>query len=259
MSGLRVTGLSVQLGRKPVLAGLDLPDLRPGEVTVLAGPNAAGKSTLLRAIAQLTPYRGQITLDGADLGGMGHARRAMMLGYMPQSLPSATGLNVLESVIAARQAAEGGLHAQADAVAMATLDRLGIGALAMDPLGRLSGGQRQMVGLAQALVRDPNVLLLDEPTSALDLARQARLMAEIRALATEGRIVVAVLHDLALAAQHADRIVVLHQGRIHSDGPPDRVVTPEMLATVYGVTARVERCSRGRLMVLVDAERAETP
>ena len=254
---LEIRDIAMGYGARRVLEGLSLPVLRPGEVTVLAGPNAAGKSTLLRAIAQLAPYQGRITLDGTDLGGMGHAARAAALGYMPQSLPSGSGLNVLESVIAARQAAEGGLRVQADAVAMAVLDRLGIGALALDPLGRLSGGQRQMVGLAQAVVRDPGVLLLDEPTSALDLARQARLMTEIRTLATEGRIVVAVLHDLALAAQHADRIVVLHRGRIHSDGPPAQVVTPEMLATVYGVTARVERCSRGRLMVLVDAERPE--
>ncbi|MFT4149257.1 MAG: ABC transporter ATP-binding protein [Paracoccaceae bacterium] len=257
MSGLVVQGLSVRLGRRQVLADLDLPPLEPGAVTVLAGPNAAGKSTLLRAIAQLVPYQGRITLDGADLHGMGHAERARHLGYMPQGLPSATALDVLESVIAAQQAAKGGLKTQADEAAMAVLDRLGIGSLALEPLGRLSGGQRQMVALAQAIVRDPGVLLLDEPTSALDLARTARLMAEVRRLADEGRIVVAVLHDLALAAQSADRIVVLHQGRVYSAGRPDEVVTPRMLAEVYGVSARVERCSRGRLVVLVDGESGE--
>lgn len=253
-AGLEIRGLSVALGRRQVLAGLDLPALQPGAVTVLAGPNAAGKSTLLRAIAQLAPHRGRITLDGADLSTMGHAERAARLGYMPQTLPSASALNVLESVIAADQAAAPGLHARADAKAMAVLDRLGIGGLALEGLSRLSGGQRQMVALAQAIVRDPRVLLLDEPTSALDLARAARLMAEMRRLADEGRIVVAVLHDLALAAQSADRIVVLSGGRIHSDGAPADVVTPAMLAEVYGVASRVERCSRGRLMVMVDAE-----
>lgn len=254
MSGLLVRNLSVRLGQRQVLAGLDLPALEPGAVTVLAGPNAAGKSTLLRAIAQLVPYHGRIALEGADLHAMGHADRARLLGYMPQSLPSATGLSVLESVIAAAQAADDGLQARADAAAMAVLDRLGIAPLALDPLGRLSGGQRQMVALAQAIVRDPRLLLLDEPTSALDLARTARLMAEVRRLADEGRIVVAVLHDLALAARTADRIVVLHQGRIHSAGRPEDVVTPAMLAQVYGVVARVERCSRGQLVVMVDGE-----
>ena len=111
-----------------------------------------------------------------------------------------------------------------------------------------------MVGLAQALVRDPALLLLDEPTSALDMARQVRLLTEVRRVAAEGRVVLAVLHDLALAAQWADRIAVLHKGRLHSFGTPAEVVTPAMLAEVYGVEARVERCSRGRLMVLIDGE-----
>lgn len=259
MSGLVIRGLSVRLGRRNVLEGLDLPALVPGQVTVLAGPNAAGKSTLLRAVAQLLPYQGQILLDGADLGGMTHAGRAAMIGYMPQSLPTAHGLSVLESVIAAQQAAGAGPHGRAEVAAMAVLERLGIEALALDPLGRLSGGQRQMVALAQAIVRDPKLLLLDEPTSALDLARIARLVAEMRRLADEGRIVMVVLHDLALAAQVADRIVLLHDGRVHDAGPPERVVTPDMLARVYGVSARVERCSRGRLMVMVDGAPDQAP
>ena len=171
---------------------------------------------------------------------------------MPQTLPSGAVLSVLESVIAARSAS--GEGAGADRAAMAVLERLGIGPLALDPLDRLSGGQRQMVGLAQALVRDPALLLLDEPTSALDMARQVRLLTEVRRVAAEGRVVLAVLHDLALAAQWADRIAVLHKGRLHSFGTPAEVVTPAMLAEVYGVEARVERCSRGRLMVLIDGE-----
>lgn len=252
--GLTGAGISVRLGRRQVLRDLDLPLLEPGSLTVLAGPNAAGKSTLVRAIAQLVPHEGAISLNGQDLAKMSFAARARAMGYMPQSLPSASGLNVLESVIAAGQAAQAGLRAKADSIAMAVLDRLGIGVLALDPLGRLSGGQRQMVALAQAIVRNPQLLLLDEPTSALDLARQARLMGEVRKLTDEGRIVVAVLHDLALAAQHADRIIVLHQGRIHSAGRPEEVLTPAMLAEVYGVRARVERCSQGRLVVLVDGE-----
>src|SRR5690606_15656875 len=133
-------------------------------------------------------------------------------------------------------------------------ERLGIAELALRPLNQLSGGQRQMVSLAQAIVRDPRLLLLDEPTSALDLARQMRLLGELRRLAAEGRVVVAVLHDLALAAQWADRIVVLHGGAVHSDGPPATVLTPSMLAQVYRVEARVERCTRDKLVVLIDRE-----
>ncbi|WP_255440476.1 ABC transporter ATP-binding protein [Paracoccus sp. MC1854] len=167
---------------------------------------------------------------------------------MPQTLPSGAALSVLETVIATRSASSEGTGA--DRAAIAVLDRLGIGDLALD---RLSGGQRQMAGLARALVRDPALLLLDEPTSALDMDRQVRLVTEVRRVAAEGGV---VLHDLALAAQWADRIAVLHRGRLHSFGTPAEVVTPKMLADVHGVEARVERCSHGRLMVLIDGESA---
>lgn len=254
--GLLARGISVRYGARVVLEGLDLPLLRPGEVTVLAGPNAAGKSTLLRAIAQLQPHHGQVLLDGKDIAYTPMHERARMIGFMPQSLPASSSLVALESVIAALRSGDAVGARQADTTAMAVLDKLGIASLALEPLSALSGGQRQMVSLAQAIVRDPRLLLLDEPTSALDLARQVRLLSELRRLAGEGRIVVAVLHDLALAARWADRIVLIHGGHTHAEGPPEQVLTPQLLAQVYGVEARVERCSRGRIMVLIDGEHA---
>nr|WP_010393575.1 ABC transporter ATP-binding protein [Paracoccus sp. TRP] len=256
MEGLLAQNISVRYGARNVLSGLDLPLLRPGEVTVLAGPNAAGKSTLLRAIAQLQPYSGKVVLDGSDLAHVPMRDRARLVGFMPQSLPASSSLVALESVIAALRSGETVSARQADATAMAVLNKLGIEALALEPLSSLSGGQRQMVSLAQAIVRDPRLLLLDEPTSALDLARQVRLLSELRRLAGEGRIVVAVLHDLALAAQWADRIVLIHGGHTRAEGRPEEVLTPELLAEVYGVEARVERCSRGRIMVMIDGEHA---
>ncbi len=255
MSGLSVGSVSVAYGARKVLSGLSLPDLAPGEVTVIAGPNAAGKSTLLRAIAQLAPYRGQIRLGDVDLAGIGSAQRSKLVGFMPQSLPGGAGLVVLETVIAALRAGGADTPAQGiETAAIGVLERLGIGALALEPLDQLSGGQRQMVGLAQAIVRDPRLLLLDEPTSALDLARQVRLLAELRRIAAEGRVVLAVLHDLTLAARWADRIAVLHGHRLHSFGAPAEVLTPAMLAEVYGVAARIERGSRGDLMIQIDGE-----
>jgi iron complex transport system ATP-binding protein len=273
---LRIEDLRVSLGARRVIDGLSLPPLQAGAVTVLAGPNAAGKSTLLRALAQLIPYQGRLTLYGKETAGqdrVGQDRvgqdlarlprpaRAAAIGFMPQNLHSTTTLSVLESLLAAlhaggsgiarqgRQSAPGGRGADH---ALATLARLGIADLALAPLGALSGGQRQAVGLAQAIIRDPQLLLLDEPTSALDLARQYQLMSEARRLAQEGRIVVAVLHDLALAAQWADRIILMADGQIAADGPPLNVLQPETLSRVYGIAARVEHCSAGRLMVMVD-------
>ncbi|HWL57859.1 MAG TPA: ABC transporter ATP-binding protein [Paracoccus sp. (in: a-proteobacteria)] len=252
--GLSVTDISVRYGSRPVLSGLTLPRMLPGEVTVLAGPNAAGKSTLLRAIAQIAPYQGSVTLDGRDLRHLPATERAGLIGFMPQTLPSATSLIALEAIIAALRAGRTLPAREADHAAMSIMEKLGIAALALEPIEALSGGQRQMVSLAQAIVRDPRLLLLDEPTSALDLARQVRLLSELRRLAAEGRIVAAVLHDLALAAQWADRIVLIHDGHVHTHGRPEEVLTPRLLAEVYGVSARVERCSKGRLMVLIDGE-----
>lgn len=254
--GLLAQGITVRYGRRDVLSGLDLPLLRPGEVTVLAGPNAAGKSTLLRAIAQLQPHQGQVLLDGKDLARMPAQARARAVGFMPQTLPASSSLLALESLVAALRAGATMPARQADATAMAAMETLGIAPLALEPLSALSGGQRQMVSLAQAIVRDPRLLLLDEPTSALDMARQVRLLSELRRLAGEGRIVVAVLHDLALAAQWADRIVLMQDGRTHVHGTPEQVLTPSLLARIYGVDARVERCSQGRIMVLIDGEHA---
>ncbi|MDR5651065.1 ABC transporter ATP-binding protein [Ruixingdingia sedimenti] len=254
---LRAEGLSVRRNGAAVIAALDLPPIPAGELTVLAGPNAAGKSTLLLALAQMIPATGRVTLEGADLARMGRADRARLIGMMPQQIGGAGGLSVLDSLLAALHAG-GGLAGralpgpEASRHALETLARFGIAGLAPRPLSALSGGQRQLVGLAQAIVRDPRLLLLDEPTSALDLARQFQLLNEVRALAREGRIVIAVLHDLTLAAHWADRILLLSDGRLAAAGTPDDVLTPETLARVYGIDARVERCSRGRINVMVD-------
>ena len=155
---LLVRDISVRFGPRRVLDGLTLPEMRAGELTVLAGPNAAGKSTLLRAIAQLVPHRGTTMLDGRDLARLPAVERARLLGFMPQSLPSGSSLVALETVIAALRAGKALPARQADQAAMAVMEKLGIGALALEPLDALSGGQRQMVSLAQAIVRDPRVI-----------------------------------------------------------------------------------------------------
>lgn len=249
---LSVENLTSGYRGRRVIAGLTLPPLAAGEVTVLAGPNAAGKSTLLQTLAGLIRAGGgRAVLEGADLLAMPAVARAGLVGFMPQTPPAAAGLSVLESVIAARAVT---LRAGAEAAAIAVLTRLGLVDLADRSMARLSGGQRQMVALAQAMVRQPRLLLLDEPTSALDLARQVRLLGTLRALAAEGRIVVAVLHDLGLAARWADRIAVLDDGRLAAFGTPSEVLTPDLLARTWGIRARVERCSAGHLLVLSDGE-----
>ena len=251
---LRVQELSAAYGHQTIVRNVSLPDLRPGEVTALIGPNAAGKSTLLRALAGLLTAQGTVTLGDIDLLAMPLGERAKLVTYMPQSLPQGVALSVLETVIGALRASPHSVAtgaAEDPRIALALLRRIGIDAIAMKSIDRLSGGQRQLVSLAQALVRSPRVLLLDEPTSALDLHYQLRVMTLVRELAA-GMIVIVVLHDLQTAVRNSDRIIVLSQGEIAASGTPDAAITPDMLADVYQVKARVLRGAAGDLQIMVD-------
>lgn len=256
MNALTIRQLQVAYKGRAVLHGIDLPEITSGQIVALVGPNGAGKSTLLRTLAGLLPATGEIHLGGLDLLRCSRRERASVLGFMPQTLPEGIELNVLETLIGALRGgdplAQQGSPAHQQQRAFAVLEQLGILHLALQPLNRLSGGQRQMVSLAQAVIRQPHLLLLDEPTSALDLRYQNDVMQLVRQLADQGRIVVVVLHDLGLAARWADRIMVLQNGRLHSAGTPEQSLTPAMLADVYGVQARIERCSHDRVQVHVD-------
>lgn len=256
MSQLSIQHLTVGYRGREVLHGLTLAPIESGQLTALVGPNGAGKSTLLRALAGLLPATGSIRLDNEDLLALSAGERARLITLMPQTLPQGIQLTVFEGVL-------GALHASplsnapyrpqdAEELALQALRRLGIEALALTPLSQLSGGERQLASLAQALVREPRVLLLDEPTSALDLRHQAVVMSLAHQLAEENRIVITVLHDLALAARWAHRVIVIQQGEVATSGVTGEAITPEILERVYGVIARVERCSRGTLQVMVD-------
>lgn len=253
---LTISNLSAGYRNKMVLRDLNLTPLVPGKVTALVGPNAAGKSTLLRSLAGLVPARGGIRLGDIDLNALSLAGRAQHVAFMPQTLPQDAELSALEGVIGALKASPlanfDGSGPETRRRAVEVLDRLGILDLAMEAVGRLSGGQRQLASLAQAIARAPELLLLDEPTSALDLRHQLDVMTIVQALAREGRIVVIVLHDLTLAASWADHLVVLDNGTVAAEGPPEQALSSSILSTVYGVEARVERCSRGRLHIMVD-------
>jgi iron complex transport system ATP-binding protein len=257
VSGLKASHTAIGYGGKPVIHNLTLPPLARGSITALIGPNAAGKSTLLRGLAGLEPMRGTLHLDGADLAATSRRERARRIAYMPQALPPPIALTVLETVVGALRAAVANgdaAHAQ-DHLRRAydVLDNIGIADLAMRSLTELSGGQRQLASLAQAIVRAPDVLLLDEPTSALDLRYQMRVMDCALGLARErNMIVVAVLHDISLAARYADQVAVLSGGRLVGFGAPSDAITSEMLAEIYGVRARVGTCELGTLQIIVD-------
>lgn len=253
---LTLAHLSMGYADRRILVDVTPPALQPGTITALLGPNAAGKSTLLRGIAGLHPMRGDVLLGGRRLPA---AERSRHMVYLPQTLPHRSRLDVFEAVLSAamvgaprrllsRPAAEATAVAAVDAV----LSRLDITHLADLPLATLSGGQRQLVGLAQALVRRPRVLLLDEPTSALDLRHQYQVIETIgRETRQHGLITLIVLHDIGMALTHADQVVVLHAGQMAGAGAPATVIDAALLARVYGVRGGVDRV-REHHVVLVE-------
>jgi iron complex transport system ATP-binding protein len=250
---LSIRGLHVRYGSEVVLNSIDLPEIPPNAITVFAGPNGAGKSTLLKALAGLIPARGTVCWGAHDLLAMSAKERASGIGFMPQTIAATDGLTVLESVLASARAFAPLLStAQREDDALSTLERVGILEHAMKPLGRLSGGQRQLASLAQSLVRNPQILLLDEPTSALDLRHQIEVMTVLRSIAASGRVVIVVLHDLALAANWADHLVLLHEGRVAGVGDPTDVVTSDLLRQVYGVNAKLDRGPEGQVFLAVN-------
>jgi len=256
MTELRISGLSAGYDGADIVHGIGFGPLAPGDILSLIGPNAAGKTTLLRAMAGLLPARGSVSLGGRELLGRSLAEQARFVTYMPQTLPQRVGLTVLEAVLGALRASpvEGPPLSDAEMLdrAMDVLERVGIAPIAMTGLNHLSGGQRQLASLAQALVRGPRVLLLDEPISALDLNYQLRVMKLVRDLARErGMIVIMVLHDLAIAARWSNKVMVLSRGAIAAYGAPEEAITPPLLAEIYRVVARVQKDESG-LHVMVD-------
>jgi iron complex transport system ATP-binding protein len=207
--------------------------LEPGRITAICGPNGAGKSTLLQCLAGLIePDGGHVLLDGAPLPrGRERARR---IGYLPQVGEVAWDLSVA-ALAGLGRLPHGDRGETQVAAALAALD---LAQLASRPVSTLSGGERARALLARVLAGEPEWILADEPLAALDLAHQLALLARLREVAEHGAGVVLVLHDLALAMNHADRVLVLENGRLAADGAPGQALSEETIAQVWGVAAR---------------------
>jgi iron complex transport system ATP-binding protein len=237
---LSVRGLNVDLGGRAVLRDVGL-EARAGEVVGLVGPNGAGKTTLLRAICQLAPIRtGDMRWDGRALDRLNARMRATTLAYLPQGQTIHWPLTVRRLVELGRLPRLGPLSrpssrdAAAVEEAMAAAD---IAQLAGRDTATLSGGERARVLLARALAVEAPVLLADEPTVSLDPRHVLEIMTLLRRIADQGRLVVAVMHELGLVARFCDRVVLLNEGRKVAEGPPRDVLTPERLRDVYRISA----------------------
>lgn len=239
---LEVRAVTVTLGRARVLDEVDLT-VEPRAWTAVVGPNGAGKSTLLRVVAGLQKHEGQVLVDGSDVGRLAPRERAARIGYAPQVPVLPDTLTVAEYVLLGRTPYHPLLTAARAAdrdIAADALERLDLAGLSGRRLRTLSGGERQRAVLARALAQQPRLLLLDEPTASLDLGHAQQLLELVDDLRrAEGLTVLSTLHDLALAAQYADRLVLLDHGRVAGAGRPAQVLTADVLHRHYGAHAEV--------------------
>jgi iron complex transport system ATP-binding protein len=245
-------GITVDLGGVRILDRVDLT-VGTGDWVTIIGPNGAGKSTLLRALAGLLPAAGRIELFGADLGSMSRRERARCIAVVPQRAHLPEGMTVEHYVLLGRTphvpalSAERGADLAVVAEAIATLE---LDDLAGRRLDTLSGGERQRAVLARALAQEPALLLLDEPTTALDIGHQQDVLELVDRLRRErGLTVVATMHDLTLAAQFGEHLVLVAGGRVVASGSPIQVLTGPDVARHYRATVDVIR-HRGALVVV---------
>ncbi|WP_419710603.1 ABC transporter ATP-binding protein [Pseudomonas sp. NFX224] len=248
MVNIQLENLGARYGQREIISGVTTAAFMGGQVVAVVGPNAAGKSTLFKRMAGLIDGPGQVILQDAKKGHQG-------ISYMPQGLNASARLTVYESVLLARKQLTPGWVVHDDELRLVDeiLGALGITELSFRNLGELSGGQQQLVSIAQTLVREPEVLLMDEPTSALDMHRQVQVLNFMRALARKREVVVFIaIHDLNQALRFADQVLVIAQGTTQGSGPCHEVITEQMLRNVYKVEARIEKCSRGEHHILID-------
>ncbi|MFV0428172.1 MAG: ABC transporter ATP-binding protein [Arachnia sp.] len=244
---LRAEDLGWRVGQRSIVSGINVEVGGPGLTTVV-GPNGSGKTTLLHLLAGLRPATsGDVCLDGTLIRRIGSRERATKLALVEQHPHTGWELQVREVVALGRipHTRRWGSAPHADtALLIEAMTATGVLPLADRMWQTLSGGERQRTQLARALVQQPELLLLDEPTNHLDLKHQLELLTIIAAQATAS---VAVLHDLDLAAAFADRVIMMHQGQVVADGPAEQVLTPELIAQVFGVTVEVWRSDRLRV------------
>jgi len=255
---IALSGAGITRGRRTILRDLSLM-LHPGEVTVILGPNGCGKSTLLGAISGTLPYTGSIRLNGAEVAGAAPEEMAERRAVLPQHSELSFPFRVQDVVaFGARGALAGDARALAARVE-ALLAEMGLAGSGHRNAMTLSGGEAQRMHLARVLLQaetaggSPVWLFLDEPVSSLDLAHQIAVMDQARAFARKGGGVLAVLHDINLAVRAADRLLVLHGGRLRADGPPGSVLHDLLVSDVFACPVPLNRVPQAAPFLLVQS------
>lgn len=230
---LALEDLAVTRRGRPVLRGVSLR-VSEGELVGLIGPNGAGKSTLMEAALGLIPASGR-----SSLAALGSAARARAAAYLPQSREIAWPVSVEDLVALGRIPWPGGGRSPADRAAIdAAIARMGLGAIRHRTAQRLSGGEQSRALIARALAQQTPLLIADEPVAGLDPARQLDCLRLFQSLASEGKGVLVSIHDLGLAARFCTRLVLLAEGRVLADGPPDTVLVPDLVGPAFGIGLR---------------------
>ncbi len=245
MSGCIIDNLRAGYNGAAILDGVSI-QLGQSEFAGVIGPNGSGKTTLLRSMSRvLPPMSGSVTLGDRDIYSIPAREFARRVAVVPQDTLVAFDFTVMEIVLMGRSprlgrfAVEGARDTE---IAIESLERTGTAHLANRQINALSGGERQRVLVARALAQEPEVLLLDEPTSHLDISFQFEIMDLVKSLNRErGMTVLAVLHDLNLASQYCDRLILIGDGSVQADGPPDEVITADNIRRVYGAEVWVRR------------------
>jgi len=239
---IALDNVDVALGRRTVVSSASAR-FQPGTLTGIVGPNGAGKSTLARAMLALVPATGSVRIDGIEVAAIARADLARRIAYLPQGQTLHWPLTVARLVRLGRlpHLAPMSRISDADAAAIErAMERADVLSLRDRIATELSGGERARVLFARALAVEAPALIADEPLASLDPGHQIDVMDLLRAEADSGKTVLAVLHDLTMAARYCDRLLIVDGGRIVADGSPAEVLTPDLLRTVYGIDARVE-------------------
>jgi iron complex transport system ATP-binding protein len=251
-AALEARGLSVTIGRDRILSDVSIAVAR-GEWVAVIGPNGAGKTTMLRALSGLRTFAGHVSVAGLDVASSHRRELARRIALVPQQPHIPAELTVAEYVLLGRTPHIGYFATETRSDRLAAdraIARLGLRPFTNRSLGSLSGGELQRVVLARALAQEAPILLLDEPTSALDLGRQQQALELVDGLRRDSELtVISAMHDLSLASQYADRLLLLDGGRVVTEGSADAVLSEDAIATHYGAQVRVIR-ENGRVFVL---------
>lgn len=250
---LKINNLTASYGKNIILTEISLNEIKQGELTAVIGPNGTGKSTFFKAISGLLKgTSGEITLNSDDLRTLSTETLARRICYLPQSVNTTAALTAFEVVLLGLKFQSGWSVKHEDADQVEKIFKiLDIENLSDQYIGDLSGGQQQLIWIAQAIIRSPEMLLLDEPTSALDLQHQLAVMDLLKILTKKRNIVTMVaLHDLNLAARYADKIMVIKDGKLRAFGVTQDIFKTDIINETYGIEVEVQTNPSGDILVM---------